>query len=133
MTYAGWLVGMGRQAAEALFVDRCRIRRQTGTTTDPDSGQTVPVYSDLYTAQPVRIQTRGNWGERKDLGEAGVVELTVEVQLPVSVTGVGVGDRVEVTASQHDSDLVGRVFLLRDVVSKTHATANRFMGTEVRG
>ncbi len=123
----------GRRLAERLLVDRCTIRRPSGTTTDPDSGQTVPAYTTLYSNQPVRIQARGNWGERKDVGEAGVVELSVEVQLPITVTGVDVGDEVLMTASQHDPALVGRVFRFRDVVSKSHATARRFMGTEVRG
>lgn len=123
----------GRGLAESLMVDQCTIRRRTGQTTDPDTGVVTPTYTNLYTSQKVRIQTRGNWGERKDVGQAGVVVLSVEVQLPVSVTGVEVNDEVVMTASVHDADLVGRTFIIRDVVSKTHGTAHRFMGTEVTG
>jgi hypothetical protein len=43
----------------------------------------------------------------------------------MSVTGVQVGDVVEISASAHDPDLVGQVFVIRDLFAKTHATARR--------
>lgn len=128
------VLARGRALAESLMVDTCTVRRITGQATDPNTGEVVNVYDPLYTGQKCRVQSRGNWGERKVLGQAGIVELTIEVQLPVSVTGLqATTDEVVITASAHDADLVGRVFLLRDIVSKTHGTAHRFMGTEVTG
>lgn len=123
----------GRRMAEALMVDSCTIRRRTGTTTNPTTGTVTPTFSTLYTAQKCRIQTRGNWGEAKDIGEAALVLLTVEIQLPVTVTGVEVRDEVTIDVCVNDAELVGREFRVKDLNHKSHGTMRRLMGTEVTG
>jgi hypothetical protein len=54
-----------------------------------------------------------------------------EVQLPMSATGLREGDRITITASALDPDLVGKVYVIRDVEAKTHLTARRVTVLEV--
>jgi hypothetical protein len=123
----------GRAAAEAIMVDTCTIRRRTGATTNPTTGAVTPTYSVLYAGQKCRIQTSGNWGEARDVGEAALVLLTLQVQLPIAVTGLEKSDEITIDASVHDPDLVGRVVRIRDLHHKSHATSRRVMCTEVTG
>lgn len=124
----------GRAAAEALMVDACTIRRVTGATSDPDTGDETPTYltPDPYTGK-CRIQAQLAQAQREDVGEDHLLLLRLEVQLPMSVVGLEVGDEVTVTASAHDSDLVGRVFRIHDLMHKTHATSRRVQVIERTG
>jgi hypothetical protein len=58
------------------------------------------------------------------------VLLALEVQLPMTVVGLQVGDEVHMTGSRTDPDLVGRVFLVRALAHKTDATARRVQCTQ---
>ncbi|GAB3656481.1 DUF6093 family protein [Glycomyces tarimensis] len=130
---AALVLARGRAAAERLMVDRCTIRRRTGETTDRTTGAVVPTYSTLYADQKCRVQTRGYWGEARDIGEAALVLLSVEVQLPMAVTGLQVRDEIVLVSSEHDPDLVGILFRLKDLNHKSHATMRRVLCTEVTG
>jgi hypothetical protein len=121
---AATVLARGRAAALALMVDACVIKRITSTSTNPTSGVITPSYSTLYTGQ-CRVQQSGSQGQLADAGEASLVLLRLEVQLPMSVTGLAEGDEITVTSSALDPDLVGRVFVIRDLMHKTHATARR--------
>jgi hypothetical protein len=118
------VLARGRTAALNLMVDACVIKRITSTSTNPTTGVITPTYSTLYTGQ-CRVQQSGSQGQLADAGEAALVLLRLEVQLPMSVVGLAEGDEITVTASALDSDLVGRVFVIRDLMHKTHATARR--------
>lgn len=122
----------GRIAAEQLMVDTCTVKRETGTVTNPDTGVITPTYLTVYTGK-CRVQTRGFWGQRVDLGQAGVVDLRVELQLPMSATGLEINDEATVDTCVFDPDLVGHTFILRDMNRKTHATARRLMVEEIAG
>ncbi|MFF0823059.1 DUF6093 family protein [Micromonospora haikouensis] len=126
------VLARGRAAAEARMRDACRIRRATGETTD-DDGNVIRTYGpDLYVGK-CRVQQTSAQAAQEDVGEDFQLMLRLEVHLPMSVTGLEVGDEVTVTASQHDPDLPGRVFLVRDLAHKTHATARRVGVTERTG
>lgn len=120
----------GRAAAEALMVDVCTIRRVTGHTTDDTSGVITPVSSALYTG-PCKVQQAKATAGAQDVGEAHLLMLRLEVHLPMSVVGLQAHDEITITASAHDQDLVGRVFLIRELAHKTAATARR-VGVEER-
>lgn len=122
----------GRVAAESLMVDTCTITRVTGETTNEDTGVVTPTTSTVYTGK-CRVQQSqlGADSTPSDPGEAEVRLVAFEVQLPMTVTGVRVSDRVTVTASVHDEDLVDRVFTVLGVAHKTHATARRLQCQEV--
>jgi len=115
----------GRAAAEAGMVDACTIRRRAaGGTTDPDTGYPTQTWTSLYTGK-CRVQQAQAQAQTEDVGEDHLLLLRLEVQLPTSVVGLEVGDEVTITASAHDADLVGRVFLIHDLAHQTEATARR--------
>lgn len=118
------VLARGRAAAELGFVDTCTIRRRTGTTVDDNTGVESATYEDLY-AGMCRVQQRAAQSQEQSPGEDYQLLLRVEVQLPISVEGLRVGDEITVTAAAHDGDLVGAVFLIRDLFAKTHPTARR--------
>jgi hypothetical protein len=121
---AASVLARGRAAAEALMVDSCSIRRKTGESTTA-GGVVTPTYGDPLYAGKCRIQQSAGQAQQQDPGEAYVLMLRLEVQLPMSVTGLEPEDVVTVTASVHDEDLVGRVFIVRDLAHATHKTARR--------
>jgi len=133
MSIVAAVLARGRAAAEALMDDECTIKRPTGKTTDPTTGQVVTTYTTLYTTQKCRVQYRGQWGERRDTGQDAVVMQTIEIQLPITVTDLAVGDTITITATTFDPVLVGRELLLKDINADTHATMRRVMGTELTG
>ena len=114
----------GQAAAEALMQDACTIRRRTGTVPDRFSGETVTTWDDLY-AGKCRVQQGIAQADEQDAGEDYQLRLRLVVQLPVAVTGLEVEDEITITTAAHDPDLVGRVFLVRDLMHKTHPTARR--------
>lgn len=115
-------------AALAGMADACTIRRVTGKTTDPNSAQVTPTYATLYTGQ-CRVQQSIAQAAQHDAGEDYTLLVRFELQLPVSVTGLRVSDEVTITASR-DADLVGRVFLIRDLFHKTDESSRRVGVTE---
>ncbi|MBM0277814.1 DUF6093 family protein [Micromonospora tarensis] len=124
----------GRRAAERLMVDQCVIRRDAGTTYDPETGYPTPSTTEVY-AGKCRVQQAGGSAagsaSDRDVGEALLLVVRLEVQLPISAVGLQVDDVVEVTTSVHDPDLPGRRFRVRDVSHKTHATARRLGCEEI--
>lgn len=122
----------GRAAAEQLMADTCVIKHRTGQTTDKVEGTTVPTYTTVYTGK-CRVQQSplGVVSSPGQVGDAHVMMVPLVVQLPMSVTGLLEGDEITITASATDPDLVNRVFKVRDLAHKTHATARRVGVQEV--
>lgn len=131
MTALDRLMGRARRAAEHLMVDRCAVKRITGTTTNPDTGATEDAYTTLYADQSCRLQTSGNWGRQAETGQAVLLIQTAQVQFPISVTGLAVNDLIDVTACAHDPEQVGRRLRVRDLPAKSHASSRRVMVEEV--
>lgn len=120
----------GRVAAERLMIDTCTIVRVTGVTTDPVNGRPAETTTPVYSGR-CRIQQRGATGSRTDVADASVVQVTYELQLPMSAAAVLVEDRVTVTAAALDPQLVGRVWRVAGQAAKTHATSRRVEIREV--
>jgi hypothetical protein len=126
------VLARGRAAAEAGMVDACTIRRRAaGGATDPDTGYPTQTWTDLY-AGKCRVQQAQAQAGREDVGEDRLLLLRLEVQLPMTVTGLQVGDEITIATSQ-DPDLPGRVFLVHDLAHKTDATARRVQCLERTG
>ncbi len=123
------VLARGRVAAETGMVDTCAIRRNTGESTDDFSGTVTINWLDLYDGK-CRVQQAQAQAHQHDAGEDYLLLLRLEVQLPMSVVGLQVGDEITMTASTYDDDLVGRVFLIHDLAHKTEATARRVQVTE---
>lgn len=127
----GPLLAQGRKAAESGMVDTCSIKRVSAEVTDPYSGETEQTVSTIYTGK-CRFQQSGGGAQAQqaDVGEAYLLIQRAEIQLPVAVVGLQVGDVVTCTAAGRDPDLVGRSFLVRDLPYKTDATSRRVQITE---
>jgi hypothetical protein len=115
------------------MADTCTIRREVSHTTDPDSGDITPTYTQVYpdpdtgdTAGPCRIQQARPQARREDAGEASRLMVTRELQLPVATSlGVRADDEVVVVTCVQDPELVGHVFRVREETSKSEATSRR--------
>lgn len=114
----------GRAAAEALMTDTCTIRRRTGEATDPNSGEIVSTWDDVYSGK-CRFQQTTPHAREADVGEAALLLRRMELQLPMSVTGIQADDVVTAVTSALDPDLPGRQFVVRDLAHGTHKTARR--------
>lgn len=125
------VLARARTAAEAGMVDACTIRRPTGETTDDASGVVTKTYlnPNPYSGK-CRVQQSLAQAAQADSGEEHLLLLRLEVQLPMSVTGLQVGDELTIDTSVRDPDLPGRVFLVRDLFHKTDASARRVQVTE---
>lgn len=125
------VLARGQAAALISMRDACTIRRAFGGTTDPDTGYPTATYSALYAGQ-CRVQQHQASADRQDIGEDQLLLLRLEVQLPMTVVGLQVGDEITITASA-DPDLPGRVFRIHDLAHKTDATSRRVQCTERTG
>lgn len=114
----------GRAAAEFLMTDACTVERQTGESLDEATGKVTPTYASVYSGK-CRVQTRDVQPSTVQVGEAESSLLSFTVSLPVSAGDVQVSDRVTVTASALDPALVGRVFTVTGVGTKSFLTARR--------
>lgn len=117
------VLARGRVMAESLMQDTCTIRRRTGTTTGP-GGVITPIYSTIYSGRCRFQQTEAQAVEQRP-GGAFALMLRMQVQLPMSVTGLRTEDEVVCDSSAHDPDLPGRSWSIRDLAHKTHASARR--------
>jgi hypothetical protein len=118
----------GRAAAEMLMQDTVTIATKTGETTDDLTGAVTPTYGSPTYSGVCRVQIGQNAssGGRTESGEASVVIYGVSLQLPVlTSTGVERGDRVTINTCVNDPDLVGRVFYVENLFSKSDATSRR--------
>lgn len=123
------LLEEARAAAEEGMADTCTIRRVTGETTDAD-GVITPTYAVLY-AGICRVQQQQPYAERHDAGQAYLLLLRLEIQLPMSVTGLAPDDIITMDTSAMDADLPGRQFVIRDLAHKTDASSRRVQAQEV--
>lgn len=123
------LLEEARAAALEGMVDTCTIRRVTGEATDAD-GVITPTYTALYSGA-CRVQQQQPYAERKDAGQAFLLALRLEVQLPMTVTGLEPDDELTIVTSLMDPDLPGRVFKIRDLAHKTDASSRRVQCQEI--
>lgn len=125
------VLARGRVAAEVGMVDAVTIRRTTGVSTNDQTGAVTPVQTVIYTGK-ARIQQSIAMGQRVESGEASLVVLRLELQLPVATsTAVDRGDIVTVDSAVNDASLPGRTFVIRDLHHKSEATARRMTCEEV--
>lgn len=122
----------GRREAEALMVDVCVVRRQTGKATDPVTGRVVPVLAPVYSGACKVQQTMA----QSNTTVSGDYQFTLQntrLDVPVSAGPLRVNDTVELTSSALDPQLVGRVYRVVELFHKTFATSQRTRVEEVTG
>lgn len=115
----------GRIAAERLMVDTCTIRRATGETTDPDRGKVVDTYTTIYSGI-CKVAQSAPSGSPVSVGEAQVLQQTLQLHLPASVVAPLDDDEVTIDTSLLDATLPGKVFRLRGIPNKSFLTARRW-------
>lgn len=113
----------GRAAAETLMVDECIIRRRTGESIGP-GGVITPDYETVYQGK-CRMQQPTGTAQEQESGEANLLLVRYELQLPMEAVGLEPDDEVLMVASVHDPDVVDREFLIRAVAHKSHAVMRR--------
>jgi hypothetical protein len=119
------ILALGRSAAALAFVDACTITRVTGTTTSA-TGVVTEITSTIYTG-PCRVQEIFGFARDTTPTPPDPVLMRYRtVQLPVvGSEDIRADDRVTITASAHDPDLVGVVMVVRDQSAKSEATSRR--------
>jgi hypothetical protein len=123
----------GQTAAIALMTDACTITR-TSQVTNLQTGVVTNTTTTIYTGRCKFQQlVTGGLARPVSVGEAEVWQLPLHVHVPMTVTGVRVGDIVTASASVLDPDLVGRTFWVRELFHKSYATARRLGLEEVTG
>lgn len=120
------LLARGQAAAVAGMVDACTIRRVATSVTDQTTGVPARTYTTLYTGK-CRVQQTLPISRPHESAEDFVLLARLDVQVPIAVTGLQVNDEITITAvaAGRDTDLAGRVFLVRDLFHKSEATARR--------
>jgi hypothetical protein len=122
----------GRVAAEALMVDACVIERRSGSTVDPETGDIVPTFATVYSGK-CKVQQQTAVANPSTVGEAAVFVSEPQLHVPMSATGLLPDDRVTMTTSVLDPDLVGKVGHLRGPWDETFTTARRLPMAWVSG
>jgi hypothetical protein len=120
----------GRMFADAGMVDTCTVTRVSGGTTDPESGERTETTTTVYSGR-CRVRQASSTGSRHDVGEASIVEVGSQLQLPMAAEDIRTEDRAQIATSQLDPDLPGRVFVIGAPVAGTHLTSRRYQITEV--
>lgn len=124
------VLARGRAAAEAGMTDTCTIRRRTGESTS-STGVVTPTWTTVYTG-PCRIQQTDTQAREENPGEAHVLLVRRELQLPVTTSvGVRADDVATIDSSINDPDLTGRIFAIRGEAAKSEATSRRLGIDEV--
>lgn len=123
-----------RAQAESLMVDECTITAPgTGEPVyDPETNTTtIPPGPEIYSGK-CRIQLTAASGDRPLVAIDQRLTVQHTISIPVGAALVTPDCTVLITASAHDPANVGRRFLVRAVVRKSFATAQRFQAEEVQ-
>lgn len=130
MSLTDTLMG-GREAAEALMVDACTIKRRSGQTSNPTTGDVTDTYAAAHYTGKCKVQSREVEVATPEAGEQTVNTLTLRVDVPMSATGITAGDVVTITAAVYDPDLVNRSFRVVAPFHGSLKTARRLPVEEV--
>jgi uncharacterized protein DUF6093 len=115
----------GRQAAERIMTDTCRIYGLGTKVMGPDGKYTTPEI-EVYTGRcRVKAETGTSVGDVA-AGETAVSRVTPVASVPVSVTSLKAGQRITITATS-DPGLLNRTMLIRAVQTGSFITAHRLI------
>lgn len=112
------------------MVDACVIVRVTGTETDRETGVVTETTAQIY-AGKCEVKDSGAFTrEATPTPDDLTLMRNRTLKLPmVGSEGIEEKDRVTITSCLHDADMVGRVFVVRNDFTASHATARR-LGVE---
>ena len=122
---------MGRRAAERNMKDICTVSRPgTKPVTDPVTGKVSRSSTPVYTGK-CRLQQTLAQASTQEAGEHQFTEQGLQWQTPVGSGPFKIGDIITMTASELDSQLVGKTYRVEQLFNKSQATAQRCRVVEV--
>lgn len=119
-----------RADAEALMKDTCEIRRPSGSSVDPETGEITPDYLPVYSGK-CRLQSNEGVSADRESGQSSLTVLSRSVHIPAATVQVQDGDVVTMTASLFSPFLVNREFRVRGWSPESYASADRLPVEEV--
>lgn len=124
MSYA---LESGRRMAVSRMTDTCTVTRgDGGEVLDPATDKWVPVPAVSVYSGVCRVKHATTGAAQVDAGSQLLAVSQLELHVPVSAVGIGVGDRVEITGSATRAEQVGRVFTVTAEFDGSQTTALRF-------
>ena len=116
------------------MLDSCSVKRVSGSTVDPGTGEDTPTYTALYGTdeEPGRCKVQ-TFEAFEQTPEAVGHQFTVQryaVHVPVGSFAPAIGDLVTIAEAAMDENLTGRVFRVVALLHKTAATAYRLGVTD---
>lgn len=118
---------MGRRFADARMIDTGTVARPSATV---DELTGVPSWTTVYSGK-LAVHTYEAQEARPELPGATVPIQRYAVHVPAESFAPAIGDRVTITASVLDTNLVGRTYRVVALLHKTAATAYRLGVEEV--
>lgn len=118
------LLRHGRSRAEQGMRDTCVIRRHGDGQVDDNSGEMTGGTTQIYDGR-CRLQARTVTAQDDTTGQDQQLLVRLELQLPIAAPEPQVGDEVEMTSAGNDPQIVGQTFRVRDLPTKSDATARR--------
>lgn len=129
------VLAAGRARVAQRFVDTCTIRRVTGVDTNLITGVPTKTKVIVYDGGPAnpgrggpcRIQqAAAPWAGPATVGQAAIRLAALELQLPVvGSEHLAVDDEVTIDTCAHDTELVGRVFVIVGLHHASEKTTRR--------
>jgi hypothetical protein len=121
----------GRERAESMMTDLCRIVERGAPVWDPvtqtETTTETVIYEGAVAGEPGPCRIRPTAGTRAQARESAGSQLAVfpyMVSVPFSVTGLELGQVVVDIVSQ-DANLTGKTLRVEGVESGTHVSARR--------
>jgi hypothetical protein len=120
----------GQAFLTASLADACVIEHPNpaGGVLDTTTGTVTPAFTTVYTG-PCHIGDATP--SATEVAEAHLATLSPVITIPSSVTGVVEQDRVTITASQNDPELVGRKYRVQGPMHKTWGVSRRLNVIEI--
>jgi hypothetical protein len=104
-----------REAALRLMLDRILIERVNGSTFDQETGREVPDDPQIIYSGPARVVYAAVEALSEEVADAALTRIRATISVPIGAAGSQVHDRITVTESAVDPELVGRIFTVTGV------------------
>ena len=122
----------GRQAAEALMIDTCRITSGGEVVTDPETGEVTRGRTTVYEGK-CKVQSKDSAVSNPEAGEASFTVVSRQIHIPANAAEIRDGYEVEITASLLNSFTVGKVYRVEGFTPDSFDTAYRLPVKEIVG
>lgn len=119
----------GRAFLSASLTETCTIERPTLPVTNPDTGVVTYTWMSLYIVQACKVGKAQP--SASELGSAHIVTVAPVITVPVEVVDIADQDRITITASELDPELVDRVYRVQGPDHRTFPNRRQLSVIEV--